>query len=88
MIPLRFIKKNVQNLAIEIYKYLHGLSPAILSEGFKVNETITYDLRMCNELCQKSKDSIIQYRNYIFLVSRNLSFDTIKYNRSSSLLCF
>ena len=27
-------QKNVQNLAIEIYKYLHGLSPAILSEVF------------------------------------------------------
>ena len=24
-------QKNVQNLAIEIYKYLHGLSPAMLS---------------------------------------------------------
>ena len=27
-------QKNVQNLAIEIYKYLHGLSSAILSEVF------------------------------------------------------
>ena len=43
-------QRNVQNLAIEIYKYLHGLSPAILSEVFKFNETIPYDLRMCNEL--------------------------------------
>ena len=25
---------NVQSLAIEIYKYLHGLSPAILGEVF------------------------------------------------------
>ena len=37
-------QRNVQSLAIEIYKYLHGLSPAILSEVFKVNETIPYDL--------------------------------------------
>ena len=50
MITLRFIKKNVQNLAIEIYKYLHGLSPAILSDVFKVNKTAPYDLRMRNEL--------------------------------------
>ena len=41
---------NVLSLAIEIYKYLHGLSPAILSEVFKVNEIILYDLRMRNEL--------------------------------------
>ena len=30
-------QRNVQSLAIEIYKYLDGLSPAILSEAFKVN---------------------------------------------------
>ena len=33
-------QKNVQSLAIEVYKYLHGISSAILSEVFKVNETI------------------------------------------------
>ena len=27
-------QRNAQSLAIEIYKYLHGLSPAILSEVF------------------------------------------------------
>ena len=37
-------QRNVQSLAIEIFKYLHGLSPAKLSEVFKVNETIPYDL--------------------------------------------
>ena len=43
-------RKNVQNLPIEIYKYLHGLYPAILSDVSRVNETIPYDLRMRNEL--------------------------------------
>ena len=43
-------QRNVQSLAIEIYKYLHGLAPAILSADFKVNETIPHDLRMCNKL--------------------------------------
>ena len=43
-------QKNVHNLAIEIYKYLHGLSPAILGDVFKVNETMPYDLRRRNEL--------------------------------------
>ena len=37
-------QKNVQSLAIENFKYLHGLSPTILSEFFKVSETIPYDL--------------------------------------------
>ena len=43
-------QRNVQSLAIEIYKYLLGLSPAILNEVFKNNETIPYDLRLRNEL--------------------------------------
>ena len=33
-------QRNFQSLAIEICKYLHGLSPAKLSEVFKVNEII------------------------------------------------
>ena len=43
-------QKNFRNFAIEIYKYLHGLSPALLSEVFKVNETLPCDLKMRNEL--------------------------------------
>ena len=30
--PFTIHQRNVQSLAIEIYKYLHGLSPAILNE--------------------------------------------------------
>ena len=59
MTPLRFIKKNVQNLATEIYKYLHGLSPAIRSEVSKVNETIPCDLRMRNELYVRNPKIVI-----------------------------
>ena len=43
-------QRNDQSLATEIHKYLHGLSPAILSEAFKFNEITPYDLRMYNEL--------------------------------------
>ena len=50
---------NVQNLAIAIYKYLHGLSPAIVSEVFKVNETIPFDLRMRNELNARNPKIVI-----------------------------
>ena len=38
-------QKMSKSLANEICKCLHGLSPAILSEIFKVNETMSYDLR-------------------------------------------
>ena len=52
-------QRNVQSLAIGIYKYLHGLSPAILlNEVFKVNETIPYDLRMRNELYARNPKTV------------------------------
>ena len=51
-------QRNAQSLAIEIYKYLHGLSPAILSEVFKVSKTIPYDLRMRNELYVKNPKTV------------------------------
>ena len=50
---------NAQSLEIEIYKYLHGLSPAILSEVFQVNETISYDLKMLNKLYARNPKTVI-----------------------------
>ena len=32
--------KNIQNLAIEIYMFLHNLSPCIMNNIFKVNQTV------------------------------------------------
>ena len=76
----KIYQNNVQILAIEIYKYLHGLSPAIRSDIFKVNETIPHDLTMRNGLYARNpKIVIMRYRNYIFRVSINLCFDTIKH---------
>ena len=52
-------QKNVQNLSIEVYKYLHGLSPATVSDVFKVNETIPFNLRMRNELYARNPKIVI-----------------------------
>ena len=57
MASLRFAK-NVQILATGIYKYLHGLSPRILGEVFKVNETISYGLRMGNKLYARNLKTV------------------------------
>ena len=77
-------QRNVQGLAIEIYKYLHGLSPAILNEVFKVNETIPYDLRMRNELYARNPKTVRYGTETIsFLV-----FDTTKYKRLWLLTMF
>ena len=61
-------QKNVQNLAIEICKHLHGLTPAIVSDVFKVNETIPFDLRMGNEFyAQNPKIAICGTKTTFFL---------------------
>ena len=62
-------QRNVQSLAIEIYKYLHRLSPAILSEVFKVNETVPYDLRMRNELYARNPETVRYGIETIFFLS-------------------
>ena len=62
-------KKNIQNLAIGIYKYLHGLSPAILSDVSRVNETIPYDLRMRNELYVRNPKIVICITETTFFLS-------------------
>ena len=37
--------RNIQTLAIEIYKHIHWLSPAVMGEVFKINRTLPYNLR-------------------------------------------
>ena len=41
--------RNIQTLAIEIYKHIHGLSPTFMGEVFKINRTLPYNLRTHNE---------------------------------------
>ena len=43
-------QKNVECLAVESFKYLHGLSAKLLGEVYRINETVPYDSRMRNEL--------------------------------------
>ena len=62
-------QRNVQSLAIEIYKYLHDLSPAKLSEVFKVNDTMPYDLRMLNELYARNPKAVRYGAETIFFLS-------------------
>ena len=82
-------QRNVQSLAIEIYKYLHGLSPAILSEVFKVNETVPYDLRMCNKLYARNP-KIVRYgtETISFLSPKIWSLTPQSIKGSCSLPCF
>ena len=51
-------KKIVQSLSIEIYKYLHGLSPITLGEVFSIKKTIPFDLKMRNELYARNPKTV------------------------------
>ena len=45
--------RNIQNFAIEIYKHILGLLPAIMGEVFKINRTLSYNLRKHNEFSSR-----------------------------------
>ena len=50
--------KNIQSLTIEIYKFLHNLSPCIMNNIFKVNQTVPYDLRKRNVFQRRNPSSV------------------------------
>ena len=80
-------QRNVQILAIEIYKYL-DLSPAILNEVFKVNKTMPFDLRIRNELYARNLKTVRYGTETIsFLPPKIWSFIP-QIKDSSSLACF
>ena len=45
--------RNIQTLAREIYKHIHGLSPAIIGEVFKINRTLLYNLGTQNDFSSR-----------------------------------
>ena len=38
-------RRNSRTLAIELYKHIYGLSPAVMGEVFKINRTLPFHLR-------------------------------------------
>ena len=40
--------RNIQSFSIEIYKFLNGLSSSVMSNVFKQDQSIPYELRDCN----------------------------------------
>ena len=47
-------ERNIQSLAIEIYKFLNGLSPSFLNNVFHKNISNSYDLRIHKELYSRN----------------------------------
>ena len=48
--------RNIQSLAIKLYKFFYGLSPSVMINAFHFNTNISYNLRSCSELyCRNPK---------------------------------
>ena len=50
--------RNIQSLAIEIYKFLHGLFPAIMGDIIKLNRPPTYNRRTRQELYSRNPKTV------------------------------
>ena len=51
-------ERNIQSLAIEIYKFLNGLSPSFLNNAFHKNISNSYDLRNHKELYSRNPKTV------------------------------
>ena len=50
--------RNIQNLAIELYKFFHGLSPSIVKNIFHFKTDIPYNLRSSNDLYSRNPKTV------------------------------
>ena len=50
--------RNIQSLAIEIYKFFHDLSPSIMKNVFHLNTNIPYNLRSRSELYSRNPKAL------------------------------
>ena len=50
--------RNIKNLAIEIYKFIHGYSPAMMSSVFKIKHSLQYSLRNHSELYGRNPKTV------------------------------
>ena len=50
--------KSIQSLSIEIFKFLHNLSPSVINNIFKTNQTVSYDVRKRNVLQSRNPSSV------------------------------
>ena len=50
--------KNIQSLAIEIYKFVNGLSPEIINSVFHLKENSRYSLRNVYELYSRTPRTV------------------------------
>ena len=81
--------RNIQSLAVEIYKFFHGLSPSIMSQVFKLNSPLPYHLRNSNELYSRNPKTVRYGTETIsFLAPKIWSIVPSDLENSTSLMSF
>ena len=81
--------RNIQTLAIEIFKFLHGLSPQIMNDGFQVKSPAPYYLRDKNELYSRNpKTEAYESESVSFMALKIWSIVPQELKNSQSLYSF
>ena len=61
---------NIQSLAIELYKFFHGLSPSVMKNVFHLNTNILHNLRSCSELYSRNPKTV----KYVTTFNETISY--------------
>ena len=81
--------KNIQSLAIEIYKFVNGLSPEIMNSVFNLKENNRYSLRNVYELYSRNPRTVKYGRETIsYLAPKIWSIVTQTIKESTSVFSF
>ena len=77
--------KNIQSLAIEIYKFLNGLSPEIMNSMFNLNENNQYSLRNVFELYSHNPRTVKYGKETISYLAPKIWSQTIKDHKPQTI---
>ena len=81
--------RNIQTFAIEIFKFLNGLSPKIMNEIFQVKSPAPYYLRDNNELHSRNPKTVAYGTGSVsFMVPKIWSIVPQELKNSQSLYSF
>ena len=78
--------RNIQTFAIEIFRFLSGLSPQIMNETFQVKSLAPYYLRDKNELYSRNPKKVAYWTESVsFMAPKNRSIVSQELKNSQSL---
>ena len=64
-------RRNIQSLAIKLYKFFHGLFATIIKNVFHLNTNIPYNLRSRSELYSRNPKTVKYETEIIFYLAPN-----------------